>query len=229
MTGGPSIGIYGGTFNPIHLGHLRAAQEVAETLDLDRVLFVPSARPPHKRDGAGALAPAADRLAWVRAAVADNPLFEVDPIEVERRGPSYLVDTLLEIGARTAGPPVFILGQDAFSEMGTWREPERIVTLAHFAVTTRPPIVEGKLGEWIPTALRGAFELDPDGASGRHRETGTWIRLLPITPLDISATELRARIRTERSIRYLVPEGVRESIVESGCYRGGSSAGEGRP
>ena len=119
------IGVYGGTFNPIHVGHLRAAEEVAEVLGLSRVLFVPSATPPHKvEDQRDAIAPAADRLAWVRLAIADNPRFEASAIEVERGGASYLVDTLRELRAKLApGEPVFLVGSDAFAEMGAWREP----------------------------------------------------------------------------------------------------------
>jgi len=100
------IGVYGGTFNPIHVGHLRAAEEVAEALCLERVLFVPSATPPHKVDDQGdAIAPAADRLAWVRLAIAGNPRFEASAIEVERGGASYLVDTLRELRANQRGVP----------------------------------------------------------------------------------------------------------------------------
>ena len=122
------LGVFGGTFNPIHVGHLRAAEEVVEALDLDRMLFVPSARPPHKTaEGEDVIAPAEQRLAWVRLAVADNARFEVDPIEVERPGPSFLVDTLRAIGERTAPDcPVFVVGRDAFQEVGEWREPRTL-------------------------------------------------------------------------------------------------------
>ena len=124
MTRPSRVGIYGGTFNPIHIGHLRAAEEVAEALDLERVIFVPSARPPHKcEEPDDPIAAARDRLAWVRAAVAGNPRFEVDDLEVERGGASYAVETLRTLGSRW-GRPVFIIGHDAFVEIDTWREPE---------------------------------------------------------------------------------------------------------
>ena len=97
------LGVFGGTFNPIHVGHLRAAEEVVEALGLEKLLFVPSARPPHKSaEGEDVIAPADDRLAWARTAVSDNPRFEVDAIELERAGPSYLVETLKAVGERTA-------------------------------------------------------------------------------------------------------------------------------
>ena len=216
----PSVGIYGGTFNPIHFGHLRAAEEVCDALGLARMIFIPSARPPHKRDqGDTIIAPATERFAWARLAVVDNPRFEVDPIEIERGGPSYLVETLAEIADRLApARPVFTLGRDAFSEMGTWREPERLIELANFAVTTRPPLQDGHLADWLPACLKDLVDLAPDGSSGRHRTADTWLRLLEISALDISASGIRARIRSGQSIRYLVPDTVREAVAESRCY-----------
>ncbi len=216
------VGIYGGTFNPIHLGHLRAAEEAVELLGLERLLFVPSARPPHKGAlDADRIAPANERLEWVRLAIADNPRFEVDPTEIGREGPSYLVDTLRAIGPRFAPErPVFLIGQDAFVEVDTWREPKALFELAHFAVTPRPPVVTGSLRDWLPECLRGELELAPDGRSGRHRSSGTWVRLLEIAALDISASEIRARLRKGRSVRYLLPEPVREAVSRSGAFAG---------
>jgi nicotinate-nucleotide adenylyltransferase len=218
-------GIFGGTFNPIHLGHLRAAEEAAEALDLERVLFVPSARPPHKDAAAEDLAPAEERLAWVRRAVAGNPRFAVDPIEVERNGPSWLVDTLAELGERQ-GPLCFLLGRDAFAEMATWREPHRLLELADFAVLSRPPhpSAGATLGAWLPAELVGDVELAADGRSARHRRAGTCIRLVEITALDISASDVRARLRKGLSVRYLLPEPVREAVEASGAYRSEASA-----
>jgi nicotinate-nucleotide adenylyltransferase len=222
------VGIYGGTFNPIHLGHLRAAEEVAEQLELARVLFVPSGQPPHKPTvtRVDPIAPAAERLGWVRDAIAGNARFELSTLEVEREGPSYLVDTLAEL-ARGLSPrgerPVFILGRDAFQELGGWREPRRLLTLADFAVTTRPPVRTGSLRDWLPDCVRDDVELEPDGLAANHREAGTRLELVAITALDISATDLRARVRAGRSLRYLVPEVVREAIEKSGAY---SSKGE---
>jgi len=221
--GSARIGIFGGTFNPIHLGHLRSAEEVAEALDLDRVLFIPSARPPHKdASEEEVIAPARERFAWVERAVRDNPRFEADASEVERSGPSYLVDTLRAIGARCAPSlPIFILGHDAFVEIGSWREPETLFTLAHFAVTTRPPVEHGSLGDWLPECVREEIEVAADGRSGRHRRAGTWIRLVEITALAVSASDIRARIREGHSVRYLLPKTVREAILASGCYVAG--------
>jgi nicotinate-nucleotide adenylyltransferase len=216
------VGIFGGTFNPIHLGHLRAAEEVREALALDRVIFVPSSLPPHKADDPGdPIAPPGERLRWVRAAVADNPRFEVDPLEIDRGGRSFSVDTLREIGARIAPErPVFIIGQDAFVEVGAWREPETLFELAHFAVITRPPAPRGSLVDWLPKCARDDIEVAEDGVSGRHRSAGTWIRIVEITALDVSASDIRARLRAGRSVRYLLPEAVAELIERSGVYGG---------
>ena len=216
------IGVFGGTFNPIHVGHLRAAEDVAEQLELDRVLFVPSAEPPHKSGSRGdPIAPAALRLDWVRAAIADNPRLEVDPIEIERGGRSFTVETLERIGRRTAPErPVFVIGCDAFTLLDSWREPERLVALGNFAVMARPPAEVGQLADWLPAFLRDRVELAPDGRSARHRHAGTWIRAVRVCAFDVSSSDVRARIRAGRSVRYLLPEPVRKAALESGVYDG---------
>ncbi len=228
MTQAARVGVYGGTFNPIHVGHLRAAEEAAEALGLERVIFVPSAQPPHKRASeADPIAPAAERLAWVRAAVSGNPRFEADAIEVERGGSSFAVETLRIIGRKTAPElPVFIIGHDAFVELGSWREPEKLLTLAHFAVTSRPPVAKGSLAEWLPSVYDGAVEIAADGLSGRHRAAGTWIRLLKISLLEVSSSDIRARLREGRSVRYLIPDVVYDAIAASGAYAPGWRHGQ---
>ena len=219
MTRGLRLGILGGTFNPIHLGHLRAAEEVREALGLERMILVPAATPPHKDDAPDdPIAPASQRLAWVRAAVAENPAFEADGIEVERGGRSYTIDTVRALAARTAPElPVFAIGQEAFAELGSWREPDALLRSCHFAVMTRPPFSPGSV-EWLPKCARDEVVLAPDGLSARHREAPTWMRLIEVTALDISSSDIRARLRAGRSIRYLVPDAVREAVVRSGVY-----------
>jgi len=215
----PRVAIFGGTFNPIHAGHLRAAEEAAEALALERVLFVPSADPPHKDHAAAdPLAPAELRLEWVRLATRDNPRFEVDPLEVRRGGRSYSVDTLRAVAARL-GPerPVFLIGHDAFALMDTWRDPEAIFALAHLAVIVRPPAVAGSLASFLPKRVRDDIEVEAGGCAARHR-SGNWVRLLEIAGLEISASDLRARLRSGRSVRYLLPEPVREAVLSSGVY-----------
>lgn len=215
-----AVGVYGGTFNPIHLGHLRAAQEVAEALHLERMLFVPCAQPPHKDESGDEIAPAGLRLEWVRLAVRDNPLFDADALEIERGGRSYMVDTLRALRERLAGePPVFTVGHDAFVEMGSWRSPREIFALAHIAVTTRPPAGAAPLAEWLPSVVKDDLEFTPDGRSARHVRAGTWVRVVDVTDLDISASRIRRLVREGRSTRYLMPEAVRLAVESSGCYR----------
>jgi nicotinate-nucleotide adenylyltransferase len=212
-------GILGGTFNPIHVGHLRAAEEVREALGLARVVFVPSADPPLKRGGAERIAPARERLAWVELAIRGNPAFAADALELERAGPSYTVDTLRVFATRLAPErPVFIVGSDAFADLASWREPKALLELAHFAVVTRPPVRGGALGDWIPAELAAELILAPGGQEARHRSAGTWLRHVPIRALDVSATELRRRLSEGRSVRYLLPDPVLDAVVQSGVY-----------
>jgi nicotinate-nucleotide adenylyltransferase len=214
------IGILGGTFNPVHVGHLRAAEEVAEALGLERVLLVPSAQPPHKSGGrADPVAPGALRLAWVEAACAGNPVLAACDLEIARGGASYTVDTLRALAEESTARPVFIIGSDAFAELGTWREPKQLFALADFAVMTRPG-TSGRLVDWIPGALQPDFELDPGGEAARHRATGGSLRAVAISALDVSSSDIRDRVRRGRSIRYLVPEAVRRDIEASGVYAG---------
>ena len=215
-------GLFGGTFNPVHVAHLRAAEDVAETLGLERVVFVPSATPPHKKPAPGeTMAPAALRLAWVRLAVAGNPRFAVDDLEVARGGPPYTVETLRVYRERLAPEvPVFLIGQDAMREIDTWKKPEALLGLTHFAVMTRPPLAPLPLADVIPHELARAFDFDAGGQVARHRTAGTLVRRVAITALDVSASDLRARLRSGRSVRYLIPDAVREAVLESAAYAG---------
>lgn len=232
--GAARIGLFGGTFNPIHLGHLRAAEEVREALGLAGIAFVPSNVPPHKRERDGdPIAPAAQRLAWVEGAIAGHEAFHIDRVELDRDGPSYLADTLTAIRARDPGgpPPVFVVGEDAFAEMGEWRSPLRLFALSDFAVMTRPPGRLDDLAERIPALVRGEFEFEDRGRVARHRSAGTRIDLVAITALDISSSQIRLACREGRSIRWLVPESIREAIERSGCYAAGDprrTAAEGK-
>ena len=230
--GGPTerIGLFGGTFNPIHLGHLRAAEEVREALDLERVLFIPSRIPPHKTaDETDPIATTEERLAWVESAITDAKQFSVDRIEIDRDGPSYLVDTLAAIRDRERGlrRTVFIVGEDAFAEMGDWRAPEEIFALTDLAVMTRPPGQLRNLGDRMPEVVRDRFVVSADGSEATHRDAGTKIQLVPISALDISSSKVREACRSGRSIRFLVPESIRASIESSGRY--GPRPSEARP
>jgi nicotinate-nucleotide adenylyltransferase len=215
MPGG--IGILGGSFNPIHVAHLRAAEELREAEGLSEVRFVPSAVPPHKE--VADLAPAADRLRMVELAIAGVPGFRAWPVELERSGPSYSVDTLRALRAEVGETMrvVFALGIDAFADFRTWREHATIFGLCDVIVLTRPPWPARLALEDFPVACQGAFCYDPSSDAYRH-ESGHVVKLLTITALDISATVLRARVRTGHSIRFLVPPAVEAHIVSHRLY-----------
>lgn len=200
-----AIGILGGTFDPVHFGHLRLAQEVADALNLTQVRFIPGGTPPHRATPQTA---AADRLAMVKLATAGNPLFTVDERETRRSGLSYSVDTLTELRAElgAARPLVLIMGADAFLGFNRWHRWREIFALAHIAVAHRPgaalaDIKDGELAHEF-AQRRVAHEAQI------QRAPAGFIAVLPITALDISATAIRAAIKARRSARYLVPDAV---------------------
>jgi nicotinate-nucleotide adenylyltransferase len=183
------IGVFGGTFDPVHVGHLAIALAALESVPLDRVLFVPARRSPLKdRDP---LATVADRVTMLEAAIAGEPRFALSRVELERDGVSYTVDTLEAL--RSQGELFLILGSDALADLARWRAPDRIRELATILVAARP----------------GAPEPDPV-----HRA-----RAFDAPRLDISSRELRARAARGMSLRYLVPDAVWEHIKKRSCYR----------
>jgi len=216
MPGG--IGIFGGTFDPIHLGHLRGAEEVREALALDEVRFVPAAAPPHRRGAP--LAPANHRYRMVELGIADVPGFRSWDVELARPGPSYSVDTLRAVRAEvgTAVRVAFVLGFDAFRDFETWKEHATLFTLCDVVVMTRPPWPQDLSLEDIPLAARKAFRYDSGSEAFLH-ESGHVLSLQRITSLDISATAIRARVAAHRSIRFLVPCAVERYIAEHRLYR----------
>jgi nicotinate-nucleotide adenylyltransferase len=185
------LGVLGGTFDPPHLGHLVVASDVYEGLGLDRLLLVPSADPPHKQ---GRVAASAEqRLRMTRAAVLGDPRFEVDDLELRRSGLSYSVDTVRAVREREPGCELyFVMGVDQLRELHTWHRPEELARLASLVAIPR----EGETRPESPYPV-------------------SW---LPVTRIDLSATEIRRRVAAGRSIRYLVPEVVREIIEAEGLY-----------
>jgi len=184
------IAIYGGTFDPIHHGHLILAREAAEILGLDRVIFVPNAISPHKL--AQQPTPPELRLEMVRAAIAGESKFTVDDLELRRPGPSYAVDTVLELHSKEPDAEWFyLIGSDNIPKLRTWHRFEELQRLVQFAVFTR------------------AGEIEPPGFPLIQRQ------------IEISATEIRHRVAKGASIRYLVPEVVREMIVRENLYTQG--------
>ncbi len=210
-----SLGVFGGTFNPVHLAHLRLAEEVREALALERVLFVPSADPPHKQSE---LAAATQRLEMVQLAIASNPSFEALDLELQRPGPSYSVDTLRALAERYAGQPLwFLMGTDTLAELDTWHEPETVVGLTNIAVVGRPGSTHCALELLLPERLAGSFVSGPGLL--RHA-SGHEIRSVPFPPLGISASDIRRRVARGASIRYLVPDTVIDYIQKKGLYEG---------
>jgi len=211
-----SLGVLGGTFNPIHFAHLRLAEEIREALELERVLFVPAAQPPLKPQG---VAPAADRLEMVELATASNPVFDVLDLELHREGPSYTVDTLAELGRRFPGQPLwFVMGSDALAELALWRQPETLVSLANLAIVQRPGEPQVDPGALLPNDLRVQFA---PGPGGLVHESGRELRVIATTELSLSATDIRERVARGASIRYLVPDSVCEYIAKHRLYEEG--------
>ena len=212
------LGLFGGTFNPIHLGHLRAAVEVREAFNIDRLLLIPSAHPPHKM--ADHVADAEDRLEMVRLAVQGEPSLEASDVELSRPGLSYTIETLRYFQDRF-GPESdihFIVGQDAFSEITTWKSYQALFVTAHFIVMTRPNSKLRSLEDFIHTRISAEYQYEPTSNRYSHPRWRT-IFCLDITHLDISATKIREWIGRGRSIRFLVPDAVQGFINKKGLYR----------
>lgn len=211
------IGILGGTFNPIHLAHLRVAEEVREVCALDQVMFLPAATPPHKL--VAEEVPFAERLAMVEAAIADHPDFLASDLEGRRLGKSFSVDTL-EILQRERPEDefFFVIGMDSFRDLATWRDYRRLFTLAHMVVAPRPGVSFEQPLELLPVAMRDQFCYDDQSKIWRH-ESGTSLIFLAETYLDISSTRIRQLVAAGRSIRYLVPPAVAEHIRRREFYR----------
>lgn len=212
------IGLLGGTFDPIHWGHLRSAEEVSESFDLNKVYFIPAAVPPHKRGRT--TTPARDRLKMVRLAVAKNPKFAVSTVEIDRPGISYSIDTVREFAARlTPGDSLyFIIGLDAFREIGSWNDFAGLFCLCNFIVTSRPGSKERDPLKGTGVAVKKLFCYDFLRRNYRHH-SGTRVYFKELTDIAISASEIRALVKQEKSIRYLLPTAVEHYIQRHGLYR----------
>jgi nicotinate-nucleotide adenylyltransferase len=195
----PRIGVMGGTFDPIHHGHLVAAEEARWQFGLDRVVFVPTGRPWQKPVG---VSPVEDRYQMTLLATASNPSFEVSRLEIDHPGPTYTVDTLRRL--RAGQPPgtrlFFVTGADAVLQILTWKEPDQVLALAEFIAATRPGFDLDQLVRQMP------------GAAGR-------VHPMEIPALAISSSDIRGRAARGAPVRYLVPEGVASYIAGHGLYR----------
>lgn len=210
-----TIGLLGGTFNPIHFGHLRMAQELAEALHLNEVRFIPSANPPHKPMP---FVSAELRTAMVQLAIADNPLFKFDSRELNRAGASFTLDTLIslreEFGSKVS--LVLIMGSDAFIKFDTWHRWQEIITLCHIALVQRPDKVPTTpLSKTLETFLQQHYTEHSDDL---HSTAAGFITMQAITPLEISSTAIRQTLQNQRSARYLLPKNVLDFIASNQLY-----------
>jgi nicotinate-nucleotide adenylyltransferase len=211
------VAVLGGSFNPIHFGHLLLADDVLERLGLDRVLFVPAAAPPHKPSTQ--LAPAADRFEMVRLAIAGHPRFAVTDLELQRRGPSYTVDTLQALAA--AGDTLFlVIGSETFLDLLSWREPRRVAALARLVVVPRAGSAFDPQSAAAQKVLRdigveGGFVLVDTGEPLPARG----VILVRATSLPLSASELRRRVRDGQSLAFRMPPAAIEYVRAHGLYR----------
>jgi nicotinate-nucleotide adenylyltransferase len=199
MVGVGRIGVLGGTFDPIHYGHLAAAEEARAKLNLREVIFVVAGLPPHKLDEE--IAPAEDRYAMVELAVASNPHFSVSPIDIDRPGPSYTVDTIALLRQEWTEEIYFIMGIDSLMEIDTWHQPQRLIQLCRLVAVERPgyePDLE-RLEETIP------------GITARTE-------IIDMPEVDISSTDLQRRVREGLPIKYQVPPEVEEYIYQHRLY-----------
>lgn len=216
MCGGAPIGVFGGTFDPVHFGHLRLAEEAHEFLALEAVRFVPAGQPSHR---GGPAVIAADRLAMVRLATTGNPAFTVDAGEVESAQPSFTVPTLerlrRELGAERA--IVLLLGADAFSALPTWHRWQDLLELAHIAVVHRGGKAPA-VGELPAELVQACVSRHADDPVALRESPAGRVVAVPMTPLAISATDIRARLAAGRSVRYLLTPEVLDYIRSRRLY-----------
>lgn len=210
-------GLLGGTFDPIHMGHLRSAEEVREMFGLNRIIFIPAARPPHKADGE--ISTFAHREQMVRLAIESNPHFDVSDVEHRREGKSYSIDTVEYFQQQYPNDLelFFIVGQDAFQAIQTWKNWERLLQMCHFVVMTRPGYENKGLAGIVPPAFAQEFVYREED-QGFVGPRGYAIYFREVTFLDISSSRIRQEAREGRSIQYLVPDSVRDYINRQGLY-----------
>lgn len=197
------IGIFGGTFNPIHNSHLILAQTALEQFELDKVVFVPSKKPPHKRDMS--LANDFDRINMVKLAIEDNPLFEISTIEFERNGLSFTADSLMIFTEKYVGDELyFLLGEDSLNEIDSWSRPEIIFKLAHILVAGRNDNISSNILE---------------KANYLKKKYNGKIDFINMPNIDISSSAIRKAVEEDRSIKYYLPENVASYIKNNNLYR----------
>jgi len=210
------IGLFGGTFNPIHFGHLRGAEEIREAFGLQEVIFIPAAIPPHKV--AEEVIKPNHRLEMVRLGTSSNPSFSTTDIELKRPGKSYSIDTIRYFQERHKDGLFFTLGRDAFVEIETWKEFQNLFSLCNFIVMTRPGSQKASSTAQLPKTLVPVFRYDQE-IKGWVHTSGCTLHFKEITYLDISSTRIRELIERGESVRYLIPPEVENYIQKHGLYR----------
>ena len=219
-----NIGLFGGTYNPIHLGHLRAALEVKEGFSLDEIYFIPCAIPPHNKSGH--IIDAKERYEMARIATANTPGFLASDIELNRSGPSYTIDTVLHFKSvlKKHTKLYFILGLDAFLEIDTWKSYMDLFPLIPFIILTRPyaghkdpRIRQQKIEDFIKSKISADYNYDLAQSGFIHAEMEP-VFLFNVTSLDISSSAVRSLIKKRRSAQFLVPDEVIDFIKKNGLY-----------
>jgi nicotinate-nucleotide adenylyltransferase len=210
------IGLFGGTFNPPHLGHLRSVEEVRAQFQLDKIVFIPAGYPPHKSEEN--VASAEDRYEMLRLTLEDNPHFEISDIEMENTKPSYTIDTLRKIlKIYPQNEFFFIVGLEVFQEISTWKDYKKLFPLTHFIVMIKDPLPSPE--SILPVAIAEEFCYSKDEKGGFRHRSEKWVYLSHITRLDISSTKIRKLIGQGEAIQYLVPKTVERYIRLKGLYR----------
>lgn len=207
------IGLFGGTFDPVHIGHLRVAEEIRESFQLERVYFIPANIPPHKKRQ---LITEPDiRLKMIKSAVRDNRFLRVSDIELKRKGVSYSIDTVRTFEKRFKSL-YFIVGIDAFFEIDTWHDYKEIFNHTNFIIMLRPMDKKGEMSDFFPVGLKEHIKRIGD-AKFLH-SSGNMIYFQKVTQLDISSTGIRKNIKNGKSTRYIIPKTVEKIIREKRLY-----------
>lgn len=207
------IGIFGGTFDPIHIGHLRVAQEFCAAFELDKVLMMVAASPPHREPPS---ASPVDRLKMVQLAARKFPGLEASDIELVREGPSYTIDTIRKVRKTAGGALIWMaLGGDAYALIQSWHRPEEVLAQTHLVVLTRPGYKVDLMAS-LPEEIAGCYTLDGDVYS---HKSGATLRTLQVSPFDVSSSMIRETVSKGNDVGNLVPEDVLQYIRQNGLYR----------
>lgn len=211
------VGLFGGTFNPVHWGHLRPAEEIREAFDLAQIIFIPVHIPPHKKSD---VVSAMHRFNMVKRAIRGNRFFSVSDIELKRPGKSYSIDTIRHFHGLTGGEQhiFFILGRDAFREIYTWKDYPLFFSACNFIIMDRPGMLNIENEHLLPQDIHNEFTHNKNEECFVH-VSGCRTYLYRVTQLDISSTVIRSYVRNGKSIRYLVPPAVENYIIDQRLYR----------